>query len=141
MNSTLRLIFAVLAGIVLGGIVNMLLITVGSSLVPAPDGIDATDMESVRAGLHLFEPKHFLFPFVAHAGGTLIGALIAGLAVTQARMRAAMLVGGFYLIMGIFASTMIPAPVWFIVVDVVFGYLPMGWVAGLLALKLRPETT
>ena len=42
------------------------------------------------------------------------------------------IVGAFYLLGGIAASSMIPAPLWFIALDLVVAYIPMAW----LALKL-----
>jgi hypothetical protein len=31
----------------------------------------------MRTAMHLFEPRHFIMPFPAHAVGTLAGALVA----------------------------------------------------------------
>ncbi|RMG38369.1 MAG: hypothetical protein D6732_05390, partial [Methanobacteriota archaeon] len=70
MNPILRNVIAVLAGLILGSVVNMGLITLGSSVIPPPPGVDVTDMESLKSSMHLFEPRHFIFPFLAHALGT-----------------------------------------------------------------------
>ena len=35
--------------------------------------------------------------------------------------------GIFHLLGGIAAAVMIPAPLWFIVVDLVLAYIPMAW--------------
>ena len=45
-----------------------------SSIISPPKGVDVTTMEGLKAYLHLFEPKHFIFPFLAHALGTFAGA-------------------------------------------------------------------
>jgi hypothetical protein len=42
----------------------------------------------------------------------------------------AYVVGGFFLVGGIAASAMIPAPTWFKALDVVLAYLPMAWLGG-----------
>ena len=37
--------------------------------------------------MHLFEPKHLVFPFLAHAVGTLVGALVAYLVAAVANRK------------------------------------------------------
>ena len=77
MNATLKNILAVIVGLIIGSIVNMGIIMISSSVIPPPNGADVTTMEGLKEVLHLFEPKHFLFPFLAHALGTLVGAIVA----------------------------------------------------------------
>jgi len=45
----------------------------------------------------------------------------------------AWVVGALGLAGGIAAARMIPAPTWFVVLDLVVAYLPMAWLGGLLA--------
>lgn len=54
---------------------------------------------------------------------------------TTYKMKFALGIGGFFLLGGIAAATMIPAPTWFIVVDLLFAYIPMAWIAGKLLKK------
>ena len=77
MNAILRNILAVITGIIIGSIVNMSIINISGSVIPPPEGADITTMEGLKAAMHLFKPINFLFPFLAHAIGTLAGALIA----------------------------------------------------------------
>jgi hypothetical protein len=133
-----RGIVAVLAGVLIGGAVNMGLIISGSSVIPAPEGVDVTQAESIAANIHLFEPKHFLFPFLAHALGTLAGAVLAALVAPSHGMRFALGIGVVFLAGGIANTFMIPAPAWFIGVDLLLAYLPAGYLGGLIALKFRP---
>lgn len=77
MPTILRNILALAAGIVAGGVVNMSLVMLGPSLIPPPPGVDVNTAEGLAKGIHLFEPRHFVFPFLAHALGTLAGALVA----------------------------------------------------------------
>ena len=127
MNTILRNVLAVIAGLIVGAIVNMALVMVGGALIPAPAGVDVTNVESIRASIHLFEGKHFVFPFLAHAIGTLIGALVASLIGGSNRMLLAMIVGVFGVLGGIAAAFMVPAPVWFMALDLVVAYIPMAW--------------
>ena len=126
----LRTTLAVLAGFLLGSIVNMSLIAAGLALIPPPPGVDASSAESLRASMHLFETKHFVTPFVAHAAGTLTGALVAFLLAVGNRSNAAWIVGVLFLLGGVYMSRMVPAPGWFVATDLVLAYLPMAW-AGL----------
>ena len=79
--------------------------------------------------LPLLEPKHFLFPFLAHALGTFAGAMVAA-NLALAKLRAAWVVGFVFLFGGIMSCFMIPAPLWFIATDLLLAYLPFAYVAG-----------
>lgn len=125
----LRNVLAIIAGLALGSSVNMALIALSPSLIPPPAGVDVSDPESLRNSMHLFEPRHFLMPFLAHALGTLAGALSAYLIAATYRTRFAYGIGAIFLCGGVAASFMIPAPAWFIALDLGLAYLPMAWLA------------
>lgn len=127
MITVLRSIVALVVGLVFGGTVNMGLILAGPHVIPPPAGVDVSNVESMRASIHLFEPKHFVFPFLAHALGTLVGALLAFVIAERWKQWFALAVGVFFLAGGIAASTMIPAPTWFLALDLLVAYLPMAW--------------
>lgn len=124
----LRNLLALLAGIAVGGGVNMSLIVLGPSLIPPPAGVDVTNAESFRAAMHLFEPRHFIVPFSAHALGTLAGALVGCLLAATHKAAISYGIGAVFLFGGVAASFMIPAPVWFVVLDLVVAYIPMAWI-------------
>jgi hypothetical protein len=86
-------------------------------------------MEGLKAGLHLFQPKHFLFPFLAHALGTFVGALLAVIIAANRKLLFAMVIGVFFLAGGIANILMLPSPTWFTIVDLVGAYLPMAFFA------------
>ena len=127
MPTLLRNVLAVVAGIVTGSLVNGGLITLSPSLIPPPAGVDVTDAESLGRSIHLFEPRHFVMPFLAHALGTLVGAVVTFLIAATHRARLGYAIGVLFLIGGIIAASMIPAPTWFIALDLLFAYLPMAW--------------
>jgi hypothetical protein len=77
--------------------------------------------------MHLLEARHFVFPFPAHALGTLVGALAAFLVAGSHGSVFAYAVGAVSLAGGIAAAFMIPAPTWFIALDLVLAYIPMAW--------------
>jgi len=127
MNRTLRYTLAVVGGLVAGSVINMGLIAVSGSVIPPPQGADATTFEGLKASMHLFEPRHFLFPFLAHALGTLAGASVAAAVAPAYKLRFAMVIGVFFLIGGSISVLMLPSPLWFDVVDLGVAYLPMAW--------------
>ncbi|WP_026755254.1 hypothetical protein [Sediminibacter sp. Hel_I_10] len=139
MNSTLRLIIAVILGLIIGSIVNMGIIMISGSIIPPPEGADTTTMEGLKEALPLFDAKHFIMPFLAHALGTLVGAMIAAIIAKNHDMKAALGIGLFFLVGGIANSVMLPSPIWFTIVDVVFAYIPMAYLGGKLAMALKPK--
>jgi len=137
MGTFLRGLLAVVVGLVIGSIVNMGLILVSGTIIPPPAGADVTTFEGLKASLHLFEPKHFIFPFLAHALGTLVGAFVAGLLAPGRSMVPACVVGGLFLLGGIYNVMMLPAPAWFNATDLLLAYIPMAWLGHALATRLR----
>jgi hypothetical protein len=138
MPHLLRNVLAVLAGIAIGAGVNMALITLSPSLIAAPAGVDVNSAESLSKGMHLFEPRHFVMPFLAHAVGTLAGALTADLIAATYKAPMAYVVGVVFLCGGVAASFMIPAPAWFIALDLLVAYLPMAQVGIQIGSRLLP---
>lgn len=119
-----RNILAVVIGIVVATAVNMGLVTLGHMLVPLPVGADVSTMEGLAAAIDKFETKHFVFPFLAHAMGPLVGTFVAMLIAASHKMKIAVGMAVFFLLGGIFANVMIPAPFWFKAVDLIFAYIP-----------------
>ncbi len=127
MNPILKNILAVIAGLAIGSAVNMGIITISDAIIPPPEGVDTTTMEGLKAVMHLYQPKHFIFPFLAHALGTGVGAFVAALIAASHKMTFAMAIGVVFLLGGISMVLMLPAPIWFNVVDLVGAYIPMAW--------------
>lgn len=135
MNSTIRNILAVIVGIIAGWIANMGLIMLSGAIIPPPEGVNPADMESIKESFHLFEAKHYIFPFLAHSMGAFFGALVAGLLAVSHKMKFAIGLGLFTMLGGIAAAFMIPAPTWFIVADLALAYIPFAYLAGKIAEK------
>lgn len=134
MHPILRNILAVIAGLVIGSIVNMALIMLSGALFPPPPGVDVNDIASINAHIGEYSVLQLLAPFFAHALGTLAGAFVAAKLAVGSGLPQAMVVGAFFLLGGIMAVSMIPnAPMWFNVLDLVVGYLPMAWLGARLA--------
>lgn len=127
MNPILRNVLAVIAGIVIGGMVNMFLIQISGYIIPPPEGANVKTIEGLQASIHLFQPKHFLMPFLAHALGTLVGAVITTAIAANRALLLWLGVAAFSFAGGVAAVKMLPAPMWFNVTDLTLAYFPMGW--------------
>lgn len=141
MHRVLRLVLAVVAGLLIGSALNMGLILISGSIIPPPEGADVTTSEGLKASLHLFEPRHFVFPFLAHSVGTLAGAAVATWLTPGRGSGPAYAVGGLFLLGGIANVVMLPAPVWFSALDLVLAYLPAAWFGHRLAARRRRNGT
>ena len=117
-----------IVGVVVGEAVNMALILLGPHVIPPPPGVDMTTAEGLRASIHLLEPRHFIFPFLAHALGTCVGATAAFLIAASHRSIYAYAIGVISLAGGVAATFMFPAPTWFVMPDLVAAYIPMAWI-------------
>jgi hypothetical protein len=130
MNPTLKNILAVIAGIIVGSMVNISIIMVSGSVIPPPEGGDITTMEGLKATIHLFEPKHFIFPFLAHALGTLIGAMVAAKIAGSRPRIMALVIGAFFFVGGTINVFSLGGPMWFNALDLLAAYLPMAYLGG-----------
>jgi hypothetical protein len=140
MKTILRNILAVILGLAAGQIVNLALIIAGPHVIPPPAGVDMANVQSLRASMHLLGPQHFVFPFLAHALGTLAGALVGFLAAASHRSCFAYLIGSLSLAGGIGAAFLFPAPTWFLILDLVVAYLPMAWIGIQLGRHIVPTS-
>ena len=132
-----RNIIALILGLFLGGMINMLIINNGGGFIAPPEGVNPNDIESIKENMHLYTPIHFLIPFLAHAMGTFIGALITSLIAVSFRMYLAIAVGFCFLIGGIMMVLMLPSPLWFNIIDLCLAYLPMGWLGWKIGSKIN----
>jgi len=137
MHTAIRNTLALVVGIVAGSVVNMGLINVSEHIIAPPVGADLTTMEGLEASMHLFGPQHFLFPFLAHALGTLVGALVAGLLAASQRLLLGLMIGALFMAGGIMMVIQLPSPLWFSALDIGLAYLPMGWLGAAWATRIR----
>ena len=126
MNPILRNILAVVAGLFIGAMVNKGIIDNSASVIPLPEGIIPNDFESLKANIHRFRPINYLMPFLAHALGTLVGAMIAAGIAASHKMKLALLIGFLFSIGGVMMVMALPSPFWFDVLDLTVAYIPMA---------------
>lgn len=138
-TSVWRNVVGTVLGLIVGGNVNMALINISTDIIPGPAGADVKTMEGLQKSIHLFEPKHFLMPFLAHALGTLVAALLASLIAKSHRKRVALTTGVVFFVGGAMAVSMLPAPLWFNITDLALAYIPMALLGHWISTKLLPE--
>ena len=114
------------------------LIQAGHTMIPI-QGLDPNDMNALAKVMPTLSSKHFIFPFLAHALGTLSGALLAGWIAASHKMKFSLAIGVLFLLGGIAVSFMLPAPGWFIATDIILAYIPMAWIGGFIAQKTRKQ--
>ena len=123
MKQTLKNIAIVILGIIVGMIVNIGLIILGGAIFPPSENFEP--MNAIN-----WDFKYFIFPFLAHSIGTLSGALIVSKLSKKSSIILPLIVGLYFLLGGIYMITILPAPMWFVLLDVILGYIPMallGW--------------
>jgi hypothetical protein len=140
MNPIARNILAAIVGLVVGNVVNFGLINLGMAVIPPPEGADVSTMEGLRESMQSFTPVNFLFPFLAHALGTLSGAFVAAKLAASHSMKFALGIGVFFLLGGIAMAFLVGGPVWFLAADLLLAYLPMALLGGFLAGGKRSQT-
>ena len=135
MKKQLKNTLAIFVGLFIGGSTNMLIISNSNAFVALPKGVVPEDLESLSSNIHLFEPIHFLMPFLAHSIGTFCGAFLAAKIAVNHKLKFALTIGVFFLIGGVQMSSVLDSPLWFDLVDVSVAYIPMSLLGYKLALK------
>jgi hypothetical protein len=135
MNPIFKNISAVVLGWLGGSVINMGLIGTGQSVYPI-SGIDPNDMNALAEVMPTLGYEYFIFPFLGHALGTFVGAIIASMIAANHKMRFALAIGGLFLLGGIIMSYLLPGPTWFEVADIFLAYIPMAYLGGKIGIKL-----
>ncbi|MFM2201789.1 MAG: hypothetical protein RL040_989 [Bacteroidota bacterium] len=107
----------------------------GGIAVPPPAGFDLNTMEGLAAAMPQMQPMHFLFPFLAHAMGTLVGALIVARFAVSRQLQISFIIGSLFFVGGLQMVMELPSPMWFNVLDLGLAYFPMAWLGHRLGLK------
>jgi hypothetical protein len=81
----------------------------------------------LTAAAPLMEPKHFVIPWLAHALGTWVGALLISWWQPKWSLWGVLAVGGVFFVGGLMMVQLVPAPLWFVVLDLGLAYFPMAF--------------
>lgn len=133
MNPIVRNILAVVAGWLIGSFINVALVNLGPSIIALPEGADISTMENLKESMQFFKPANFLFPFLGHAVGTLVGAFTAAKIAISHNKKIALGMGAIFFMGGVAAVFMLGGPTWFKALDLIFAYFPMAFLGSMLA--------
>tara|TARA_Y100001960_G_C14572053_1_gene776344 strand:+ start:306 stop:689 length:384 start_codon:yes stop_codon:yes gene_type:complete len=122
MKKILKNIAIVILGIIIGMIVNIGLIILGRTIFVPPQNFDF--MNAMK-----WDFKYFIFPFLAHSIGTLSGAFVVSKLSKNSNIIMPLIVGLYFLSGGIYMVTILPAPTWFVLLDIILSYIPMSLLA------------
>ncbi len=131
----IRNIAAVVAGLVVGMIVNLVLIQLNTVFFPLPDGVDMTDTAQLKDAIQGMPAAAWILVFAAHLGQAFVGGWVAARLGASRRMMLAMIVGILSLAGGIANAVMLSAPVW-TWIEMPF-YPVVAWLAGRMELARR----
>jgi len=135
MSPIFKNISAVVLGWIGGSFINMGLVRTGHSFFPI-SGVDPNDMNALAEVMPTLGYEYFIFPFLAHALGTFVGAIIASMIAANNKMKFALSIGGLFMLGGIIVNYMLPGPTWFAFADIVLAYIPMAWLGGKIGTRL-----
>jgi len=135
MNPILKNVLVVIAGLFIGGLVNMGIVQLGPMISPLPEGVDMNNPQSIADNIHLFSTTNFIMTFLAHAIGTLVASFIIAKFAASQNFRLALIPGFFFLIGGIMMVQAIGGPDWFKGLDLLVAYLPMAYLGCMLGRK------
>jgi TctA family transporter len=102
-----------------------------------PKGFDLTTEKGLVAAMPFMEAKHFLFPFLAHAFGTFIAALLIFVLMKEKSNYYSFFAAALFFLGGAYMVRVLPAPLWFNVTDLVLAYFPMVFLAQWLVEKRK----
>lgn len=133
-----KTILVIVTGIIAGSVVNAAIIFLGNAIFGSPEGMILWDEESVKAHADQLKTANYVCTFLAHQLGTLVGAFVAATIAPFRKLIFALIVGIWFLGSGIYAASVITAPIWFKIADIVL-YLPIAFIGGNLKAKLTKK--
>jgi hypothetical protein len=132
MNPLFRNILVIIVAMAVGMLAMMLGHQVSNAILPPPEGMDVSNMESFVANAHKLTTGHWLLAWMSHALGPLVsGFIIAKFVVTHHR-QLLWIAAIAWTIAGVLNLMAIPHPMWFKIADFIM-YVPMTFVGAKLA--------
>ena len=128
------------ASILVGAISNSFLLQLGLTLIPPPIGANFNTPEGLAASMPLLDPEHFIAPFAAHALGTLVSAILLTWLLKSTSKNPALIAGLIFFAGGLYMILILPAPLWFNLLDLTLAYFPMGLLGYWIGRKIVEKT-
>ena len=124
----LRNIGAVILGLIVGMIVNMLILQINSLFFPLPENVDPTDYEALKTAMQSQPALAWIGVMAAHLGQAFVGGWVAARMGISRPVLLALIVGGLSLAGGIANAVMLSTPAWTWIEMPL--YLVVAWLAG-----------
>jgi len=128
----IRKVIAVVVGLIVGALANMMILMVSILQNPLPEGMDVNDAKQMAEYVNQLPLSAFMITLAAHAGGALAGAFVCSAIMRKRWLRGMIIIGTVIMIGGIINLYSISHPTWFAIADVLL-YLPAALVGGFLA--------
>lgn len=119
---------AIILGLIVGMIVNLLVLQLNSLVFPLPEGTDASDYDALRVAMQSQPALAWVGVVLAHLGQAFIGGWVAARLGVSRPVLLALIVGGLSLAGGIANAVMLSTPAWTWIEMPL--YLVVAWVAG-----------
>ena len=130
-------------GVIVGVVAFPILVSVGHALFgqmgvsQAPPVGPDQDPEAWEAFMQSLSTLELLSATAAHIGGTFLAASIAMLIAASRTRRPGVILGGLGVLGGVMNAWMLPGqPTWLMILDLAL-YVPAGWLAAELVLRLK----
>lgn len=127
MNPKLRALFAVLAGILAGGLVIMLVEMLSPHTPPV--GMNINDPAKMSEWIATLPMSAFALLLLAYLLGSAVGGWVANQVAAKSHYRPALLVGFGLFVAGVMNLIAIPHPMWFAVASSII-YFVGAWIGG-----------
>jgi hypothetical protein len=135
----MRNAFAIVSGVIVGGIVVGMTESLGHSLFPPPPGLDVTDPEQLKTLMSQLPVMALVIVVVAWALGALAGGYTAARVANTGRRMPSLVTGGFLLLFGGITMFQIPHPVWMMIAGILLP-VPMALLGARLAGPPKPDS-
>jgi hypothetical protein len=131
-------LLAVVAGVIVGGLMVAVMEIIGHSLFPPPPGLDASNPASLAKLMEQVPMGAKLSVVVAWAVGSLAAGFVAGKLASFNGSTMALIAGGVLLCAGGYTMIAIPHPVWMVIAGLLVP-LPSAYAGWRLTAKSRTE--
>jgi hypothetical protein len=126
--------------ILLGAFVNTGVLQLGLKILPPPEGSDFKTSAGLAKSMPILGPEDFIAPFLAHFIGTFASAFLLTWLLKTMWQGPALIAGIIFLSGGIYMVYLLPAPLWFEVLDLTLGYVPAAYLGYLLGVRFQKRT-
>lgn len=125
-------ILSIALGFLIGFIVIALIEASNILIYPPPAGLDLNDPVALEAYVAQVPTGAKVIVLFAWAVGTFAAGLTAAKVATKSKITHALIVGGVFMMAGIYNMLTIPTPLWFWIVGLII-YLPAAYLGGIVA--------